>query len=367
MKFERNEVFTGVLVISTVALLVGVILLLSAPGIFHPLVKYQVFFDNASGLTPGSPVFVAGRKIGQVATIDSPVPKARRPAKYPDDEVLISLTVNRGSVVYRNATARMQQNGLLGQQVIDFVGGTEDSGAAENNYTFVGTRVPDLNSSLPKILAVIEPVASTAELTLSALRKTINSPKMVFGQEGELRGALTKLRLTSDNLTGLTAPDGALSLSLGHLRDLTGKLQSDDGPLIGTLNNLQKTTSDINKDDRVEKMLVNFESASTRANDATKNVNQLLTSIRPSVQKTTENLAEMTDTLKRQPWRLLWPSTKRYEIAASGLEEPVASPSPAPTAGAKHTRRVTIRNRSGDESTTVTATTALRSSGDSSH
>ena len=355
MKFERNEVLTGALVISTVGLLVAVILLLSAPGIFHPLVKYRVFFDNASGLTPGSPVFVAGRKIGQVAGVDSPVPKALRPAKYPDDEVLITLTVNRGSVVYRNATARMQQNGLLGQQIIDFVGGTEESGDAENGYTFVGTRVPDLNSSLPKILAVIEPVASTAELTLSDLRKTIDSLNAVFGKEGDLRGALDKLRATADNLNGLTAPDGALSLSLGNVRDLTGKLKSDDGPLVGTLNNLQKTTADINKDDRLEKMLTNFQSASTRANDATKNVNQLLTGIRPSVQKTTENLAEMTDTLKRQPWRLLWPSTKKYQVAATDANAPAANPSPAST---RHTRRVTVRNGSGDAATAITATAA---------
>ena len=363
MKFERNEALTGILVVSTVGLLVAVILLLSAPGIFHPLVKYRVFFDNASGLTPGSPVFVAGRKIGQVATIDSPVPKAKRPAKYPDDEVLITLTVNRGSVVYRNATTRMQQNGLLGQQVIDFVGGTEDSGDAESDYTFVGTRVPDLNSSLPKILAVIEPVASTAELTLSELRKTIDSLNIVFGQEGELRGALTKLRLTSDNLTNLTSPDGALSLSLNNVRDLTGKLKSDDGPLMSTLGNLEKTTADINKDDRVGKMLTNFQVASSRADDATKNINGLLTGIRPSVQQTTANLAQMTDTLKRQPWRLLWPATKKYELAASGADAPAASPSPAPVAAAKRARRVTIRSRN-DSSSTPAAEIARRSPAD---
>jgi hypothetical protein len=25
-----------------------------------------------------------------------------------------------------------------------------------------------------------------------------------------------------------------------------------------------------------------------------------------------ENAAQMTDTLKREPWRLIWPSTKKY-------------------------------------------------------
>ena len=151
MKFERNEITTGILVLSTVGVLLAVILFLSAPGLFHSLHSFQIFFDNAAGVKPGAPVLVAGRKIGQVAAIDSPVAKAKRPAKYPEDEVLITVNIGRDAHVYRNATARMQQNGLLGEQVIDFVGGTEDSGIAESGYHFVGERVPDLNSALPRV------------------------------------------------------------------------------------------------------------------------------------------------------------------------------------------------------------------------
>ena len=143
MKLQRNEVLTGILLVTTVGMLVGVILLLSAPGFFRAQDRFQIFFDNAAGVKPGAPVLVAGRQIGQVANIEAPVPQARRPAKYPEDEVLLTVRVNRGAVVYRNATPRMLQNGLLGEQVIDFVGGTEDSGNAPSNYKFVGERVPD--------------------------------------------------------------------------------------------------------------------------------------------------------------------------------------------------------------------------------
>ena len=315
MKFERNEVTTGLLVLSTVGILVAVILLLSAPGLFHSLNTFQVFFDNASGVRPGASVLVAGRKIGQVATIDSPIAKASRPAKYPEDEVLITVSIERGAHVYRNATARMQQNGLLGEVVIDFVGGSEESGIAESGYQFVGDRVPDLNSALPRILSVIEPVASTATLTLGRLSQTIDSLNSVFGQEGELRGALGKLRLTADNLTSITAPDGSLTRSLQNVQELTGRLKSDDGPLFAMLNNLKKTTDDINKDGRVQKMLANFEDASARASAAANDARKLIAGISPSVQSTLGNLNQMTDTLKRQPWRIVWPSTKKYNAA----------------------------------------------------
>ena len=80
MKIERNEISTGLLVFGTVGILVAVILALAAPGLFKKLDSYDVFFDNAGGIKPGAPVLVAGRKIGQVSNIVSPIPRARRPA-----------------------------------------------------------------------------------------------------------------------------------------------------------------------------------------------------------------------------------------------------------------------------------------------
>ena len=328
MKFERNEITTGILVLSTVGVLLAVILFLSAPGLFHSLNTFQIFFDNASGVRPGAPVLVAGRKIGQVSAIDSPVAKAKRPAKYPEDEVLITVNIGRDARVYRNATARMQQNGLLGEQVIDFVGGTEESGVAESGYQFVGERVPDLNSALPRVLSIIEPVASSATLTLGRLNQTVDILNTVFGQEGELRGALTKLRATADNLTAITAPDGSLTKSLGNVQELTTRLKSDDGPLMATLNNLKKTTEDINRDGRITRMLTNFEQVSRRADVAVNNANKLITGLGPPVNTLLGNLNQMTDTLKRQPWRIVWPVTKKYD-AAPVNEVAAASPTTA--------------------------------------
>ncbi len=313
MRLERNEITTGLLVLLTIAMLVGVILLLAVPGLFKAQRTYQIYFDNAAGLQPGAPVSLAGRKIGQVAKIDSPVPKASRPARYPDYEVVITVHIDNNASVFRNSTPRMQQNGLLGEQIIDFVGGTEDSGVADLGYKFVGVRVPDLNSALPKVLAVIEPVASTATLALVDLRKTIDSLNTVFSEQSDLRGALTKLRATADNLATLTAPGGGISNSFTNLQGFTDKLKDDHGPLMTTLDNLQKTTADLNKDNKIEKLLTNFQAVSQRADGVAKQANALLASVTPSFQASAANFEQMTDTLKRQPWRLILPTTKKYD------------------------------------------------------
>src|SRR5213080_2578047 len=75
MQLRRNEVLTGLLVLATVAVLVGTLILLGAPGLFRPLATYRVYFDNAAGIKLGAPVLLAGRKIGQVAKLYSPVSK----------------------------------------------------------------------------------------------------------------------------------------------------------------------------------------------------------------------------------------------------------------------------------------------------
>ena len=342
MTFERNETLTGLLVVVTVGMLVGVILLLAAPGVFKKQDTYQVFFDNAAGVKPGAPVLVAGHQIGNVAGIAAPVPMSRRPAKYPEDEVLITVRINHGATVYRNATPRLLQNGLLGEEVIDFVGGTEDSGEAQSGYKFVGERVPDLNSALPKVLAVIEPVAATATLTLTELRKTVDTLNSVFGDQGDMRSALTKLRLTADNLTEITKPNGALEQTLADLQGFTTQLRDDKGPLMGTLSNLQETTATLNEHHRVDKLLTTVQDAGNRADAVAKNANALLTDIRPSVEQTSENLAQMTDTLKRQPWRILWPSTKKYDgalVAENAVSGPGAAPTPTPAGNARRLHR----------------------------
>src|SRR5688572_3719189 len=73
MQLKRNEILTGLLVLVTVALLTGILILLGAPGLFRPLVTYKIYLDNAVGIKLGAPVLLAGRKIGQVEELYSPV------------------------------------------------------------------------------------------------------------------------------------------------------------------------------------------------------------------------------------------------------------------------------------------------------
>src|ERR1700694_2127355 len=73
MQLQRNEILTGLLVLATIAVVTGIIILLGAPGLVRPLVTYKIYMDNAAGIKLGAPVLLAGRKIGQVEKLYSPV------------------------------------------------------------------------------------------------------------------------------------------------------------------------------------------------------------------------------------------------------------------------------------------------------
>ena len=210
MQIHKNEVTTGILVLVSGAVLIGVLALLGAPGLIKPLNTYRIYYDNAGGVRPGAPVLLAGREIGKVTRMESPVPMDNRPAGHPEDEVVIDVQVDRKAEIYRTVEVRLTQQTLMGQQVIDFVHGDPNSGVAPNKTEFVGERVPDLSESVS------------------------NEVKRLTGPGSDLAETLRNAHIFMD-----------------------------------TLNHSQ-------------------------------------------IKETIENAKDMTDTLKREPWRLIWPSTKDY-------------------------------------------------------
>jgi phospholipid/cholesterol/gamma-HCH transport system substrate-binding protein len=337
MQTRRNEVLTGLLVVATLAVLAGVLVLLGAPGLFRPLTTYKIYFDNAAGIKLGAPVLLAGRKIGQVAKLYSPVSKEESaravevarslraaeanatpaPEKAPRYEVRIEVQVDRNAQLYRNSKARMITLGLLGEVAIDFTEGTESSGLAKSGELFAGERVPDFGESISKVLDILAPVATEATATFKQLELTAQNLSHITDDNSQLNLALGQFKTLGEHLNQLTGPESALSSSLSHLNELT---------------------SDLTKNDNIAVTLQNFRASSEK-------LKSTLTSLGPSLQDSADNVKEATATLKSQPWRLIWPSTKKYPektspatVAGQNVKPAKSSrsprPSPTPARGA---------------------------------
>ncbi|MEA3188629.1 MAG: phospholipid/cholesterol/gamma-HCH transport system substrate-binding protein [Chthoniobacter sp.] len=324
MDIRREEIRTGLLVVVSVAILTAVLLALGAPGVFKAVNHYNIFFDNAGGIKQGAPVLLAGRKIGQVTKLNSPVPLQDRPKAFPKYEAVIEVTVDRGTKIFREVNVRMVQYSLLGEQVIDFANGDESSGIASNGAYFVGERQKDFAASISEAVDVIKnvvtPVAQEAQKTMVELQSTANNLKTMTAPGSNIDQAVVNFRNFGQNLVELSGSTGKLQTTIEHIAELTGP----DSHLQSTLQNADKFTSDLAKNKDIGASLNNFRQASEQ-------LRSTMSTLGPQFQSIGQNLQEATDTVKRQPWRLVWPSTKTYPASSNSgprlnVPQPVKQP-----------------------------------------
>lgn len=308
MQVIRSEIRTGLLVLITIGALVGLVLYIGAPGVFKDLNTYYVRVDNASGIKAGAPVNLAGRKVGQIIDLKSPVPMKDRPPGKPNYEVIITIRVEADAPLYKSCKTRMVAYGLLSELVIDFTNGDETSGLAANGYVFIGERDEGLTELAPKVLDKLEPLLVSGRETLAELKTAATNIGSITAEGSEFNLALSRFRTLGDNLVTLTSPTGTLTTSINESMVSLKK----------SMTSVEKITTDLNNGD-LKVTLSNFRSASIdlenvvkKANNAVGNLDNAINDLGPELVATGKNANQFTDTIKRQPWRIIWPSTKKY-------------------------------------------------------
>ncbi len=298
---------TGLLVMGTIGVLVFVLILLGAPGLFRPLITYHIYIDNASAIKLGAPVMLAGRKIGQVEKLFSPMTKdeskraeevdaaihppepgaSPTPSASPNRikyEARIDVQVEKTAMVYRDARARLMSLGILGEYAIDFTQGNDASGRAKDGEIFAGERSPEFGEIASKMVDILQPVAKEATNALKELQNTTQNLGRITDDDSQLNMAIGQFRTFAENITSLTARNSSLNQSLDNIKDISSQISEND--------NLKVT-------------LQNFRDSSDR-------LKSTLNSLSPDLKAAGANVAQLTDTVKTEPWRLLWPSKKKY-------------------------------------------------------
>ena len=334
MNVVRTGLRTGLLVVLTLAGLTAALVYLGAPGAFTPQKEFSIYFDNAAGLREGTPVMLAGRKVGQVIAIVSPVPVAERPPreseKDPPLEVRLTVRVEASAKIYQVTKVRLASYGFLDEPVIDFTGGVEGSGLAEPSTHFVGERPGGLADTGTQIIEKLEPAVNQLVETLKTLDTTAANIGKLTSDEGDLAKTFMEFRVLGKNLADLTGPNGTVQRALAGFEKLTGdqgevaaavkdlrRLLAPDADLAKALANAEKFTRSLSQGKEVPAILSNFQAASNKLNVA-------IADLQRDLGATAKNLSQGSDTLKRQPWRLIWPTTKKYP------EERAAQKSPPP-------------------------------------
>ena len=110
---------------------------------------------------------------------------------------------------------------------------------------------------------------------------------------GSLQDAAHQLALASDHISTITDAKGAVTVAFDKFGALSDDLTNDSRPFLSTFSDIRKSSAELRLD------LVR--------------TGRLLDAASPNLEQGTANAAQMLDTLKREPWRLVWKSTKEYD------------------------------------------------------
>jgi hypothetical protein len=133
---------------------------------------------------------------------------------------------------------------------------------------------------------------------------------------------LKELQSTVKHISKITDDDAPLTLALGQFKIFTehlNELTASDSPLSKSLENIEDLSNQLTKNDNITVTLANFR-------DASKELKAALDSLDPNLKATLSNAKDFTATIRAQPWRLIWPTTKKY---------PQEEATPVPIRGAK--------------------------------
>ena len=214
---------------------------------------------------------------------------------------------------------------LIGATVVSLTDGIMPGGATPDVLELRVPKGDDLSGDLRDITAGIKEVVANANDAMIDLKKEIeahpdgpfdpNRPTRIAAMLGSLQDAAHTLSLAGDHISTLTDTKGSVTVALDNFSLMSKNLTDDAKPLPQTLSDFTKTSTELRAD--------------------LARTGHLLDVASPSVARATDGAAQMMDTLKREPWRIVWKSTKQYDDAAA----PSPSPSPPPRRTAARRKR----------------------------
>lgn len=215
MKFFNKEVQIAlVAVVSILVLFFGMQFLKGLP-LFSSDSSYFVKFDNVSGLSASSPVYVNGYKVGVVQSIDY---NYERPG-----DIVAIIGLDRHLQLPRGTVAEIASD-LLGNVKLELKVGDMASGRLAEGDTIYGGQQLGLMAKAGDMLPQIEKMLPKLDSILASVNALLADPA--------LRSSVQNLDLITTNLTATTNELNHLSATLN--KQMPSMLQKADGLLANT-------------------------------------------------------------------------------------------------------------------------------------
>ncbi len=244
MKFFTKEVKIALTAIVGIVVLFYGLQFLKGLNVFSTDITYYVAFDDVSGLSPSSPVYANGYRVGVVKSLNYDY--------NPQGKIVAELDLNKNMRVPRGSHAELASD-LLGNIKINLVLSEDPINMISHGDTIPGEMEMGMMTKVSKMLPAIEHMMPKLDSIITSLNTLLADPA---------------LRNTLHNVEGMT---GNLNATSAELKSLSASLNREVPDMMnkanGVLDNTQQLTGNL--------AAIDVEGMAAKVNQTLANVEQM--------------------------------------------------------------------------------------------
>ena len=244
MKFFTKEVKIALSAIVGIVVLFYGLQFLKGLNVFSSNIVYYVAFDDVSGLSPSSPVYANGYRVGVVKSLNYDY--------NPQGKIVAELDLNKNMRVPRGSHAELASD-LLGNIKINLVLSEDPINMIGHGDTIPGEMEMGMMTKVSKMLPAIEHMMPKLDSIITSLNTLLADPA--------LRNTLHNVEGMTGNLNATSAELKSLSASLN--REVPGMMNKANG----VLDNTQQLTGNL--------AAIDVEGMAAKVNQTLANVEQM--------------------------------------------------------------------------------------------
>jgi len=308
----NTEAKVGAFVVVCMAVLLASIYQVSNEQLRGARVGYKTYFRYAGGLQPGTDVLFGGIKVGTVTSV--------RPYAEDPTRIEVLLDVKPGTPLNAKSLAKLGSVTVVTSPVISISTGSNDAPRLPPGAVIPSAETMSLDDTERKIATL----ADSAQTLLTSVNSDVNNltgdARVLIAHLNEITGERNQQHL-AETLANADAMIARLSPKVDRISDQLQKLTENANDVVAkvgpTVDNANATVSNAN--DTITKLREPMQTdlaemhktiedargliATLRA--ATLAKDQDLTDTLENVRITTDNLSELTESLKERPWSLV--------------------------------------------------------------
>lgn len=308
----KTEARVGAFVLISLAILLVSVYRISTATIRGEHVSYKTYLRYAGGLEPGADVLFGGIKVGNVTAVR---PYAQDPTRI---EILMDVKV--GTPLNTNSVAKLGSVTLVTSPVISISTGSNDAARIPPGGVIASLESISLDDTQRKIVTLADSAHGLMDSAEKDMNDLTRDADRLIGNLNEITGKPNQQHI-EQVLSNADAIVARMSPKIDQIADEVSKVAKGANEVVakaGTVvDDADATVSNANK--AVTQLRAPLETDLADLNKTLDQVRGLITDLRVSarakdqdlaetlenVRAITENLNELTESLKERPWSLI--------------------------------------------------------------